>query len=261
MASISHLLRSSGLDAKRTLAAPANFLRYRKDRKRFRAAMNSNFAWGAELPILGEWRESSGGFGGYFLQDRLVARWIYEAKPENHVDVGSRIDGFIGHLSVFREVDVLDIRPQTEEIENVTFHQVDLMKPLPDRWEGTAASLSCLHTIEHFGLGRYGDGIDPDGHLKGIAQLQRMVRPGGMFYLSTQIGPQRVEFNAHRVFAPETMLAWFANGWTIERCAVIDDSRKLNEDADAKLLQSFKGQFGLGIVAARKTAVDADSDS
>lgn len=246
------MLRAFGLDAKRTLAAPADIVRYLKNRIAFRGAMGADFPWGPELPLLGEWRESSGGLGGYFLQDRLVARWIYEAKAENHVDVGSRIDGFIGHLSVFRHVDVLDIRSQTEEIANVTFHQVDLMEPLPGRWIGGADSLSCLHTIEHFGLGRYGDRIDPEGHMKGLAQLKRIVRPGGMFYLSTQIGPQRVEFNAHRVFAPETMLGWFADGWRIERCAVIDDQRQLNESSDPKLLQSFNGKFGLGIIAAKR---------
>jgi SAM-dependent methyltransferase len=109
-----------------------------------------------------------------------------------------------------------------------------------------------LHTIEHFGLGRYGDPIDPDGHTKGLEQLKQMVKPGGVFYLSTPIGPERIEFNAHRVFAPETLMKWFETGWILEKCAVIDDHNQLTEGADTEVMKGFCGKLGVGIVAARK---------
>jgi len=208
--------------------------------------------WGRELPILTEWEESSGSLGAYFLQDQRVASWIHDAKPARHVDVGSRLDGFIGSLSVFREVDVIDIRPAPASIRNVNFHQLNLMEMLPDTWIACTDSLSCLHTIEHFGLGRYGDPLDVNGHHKGLDQLKRMVAPGGTFYLSTQIGPERVEFNAHRVFAPETLLSWFADGWTVEKCAVIDDVCNLIEGKGTGLLTEATCRTGVGIVAARK---------
>ncbi len=181
-----------------------------------------------------------------------MARWIFEAAPVRHVDIGSRLDGFIGSLSVFREVEVIDIRPQPLAVPNVRFRQLDLMDPLPAEWLACTDSLSCLHTIEHFGLGRYGDPIDPQGHLKGLEQMMRMVAPGGMFYLSTQIGAQRVEFNAHRVFAPETLAGWFSDGWEIERCAVIDDKIAVSEGPEIGVLTGFKGKLGVGIIAARK---------
>ncbi len=212
----------------------------------------SEFPWGRELPILTEWDEASGALGAYFYQDQRVARWIYESNPVRHVDIGSRLDGFIGSLSVFRDVEVVDIRPQPLAVPNVRFRQLDLMAPLPEKWLACTDSLSCLHTIEHFGLGRYGDPIAPDGHLQGLAQMKRMVAPGGRFYLSTQIGPQRVEFNAHRVFAPETMAAWFSDDWEIERCAVIDDQKSVTEGAGIEVLNRFTGNLGVGIIAARK---------
>ncbi|RYD26382.1 MAG: DUF268 domain-containing protein, partial [Verrucomicrobiaceae bacterium] len=182
--------------------------------------------------MLEEWSASSGSLGAYFHQDLHVAGWIHQAKPRRHVDVGSRIDGFIGHLAVFREVEVLDIRPQPQVTRNIIFRQLDLMEELPAEWTACTDSLSCLHTIEHFGLGRYGDSIDPDGHLKGLDQLKRMVEPGGLFYLSTPMGPQRVEFNAHRIFGAPTVLGWFSDGWTIERFSYLDDREVLHEDVD-----------------------------
>ena len=247
------VLRNAGIHPRRILSALRGWRRYVRDRAAFRRTGNQNaFAWGKELPILTEWDESSGALGTYFYQDQLVARWIHEDSPTRHVDVGSRLDGFVGSLSVFREVEVLDIRPQHETISNVKFHQLDLMLPLPEKWIDSTPSLSCLHTIEHFGLGRYGDAIDPEGHLKGLAQLKKMVMPSGLLYLSTPIGPQRIEFNAHRIFAPETVLSWFDDGWEIVKCAVMDDDNQMRESAGVDGLKSFKGNLGLGILCVRR---------
>ena len=255
MASLATWLRTFGVDPKRTLSSLGGVLRYRNDRRKFRAASHDGFEWGRPLPILDEWSASSGGLGAYFHQDLLVARWIYQAEPARHVDVGSRIDGFIGHLAVFRTVEVLDIRPQPQPIPNVVFHQLDLMQPLPLEWTGCTDSLSCLHTIEHFGLGRYGDTIDPNGYLKGLAQLKQMVAPGGLLYLTTPIGPQRIEFNAHRIFAAETVVGWFQDEWSIERFAYLDDAENLHDGIDlrsASIGDHFGCQSGLAILAVRK---------
>lgn len=247
------ILRNAGFHPKRLLDSAKGWLRYSGDRAAFRGMPGSNrMTWARELPILTEWGESSGALGAYFHQDRLVASWILEGRPNRHVDVGSRIDGFVGHLSVFRQVDVIDIRPQPVPVANVRFHQLDLMRDLPESWRNCTDSLSCLHTIEHFGLGRYGDAIDPDGHLKGLSQLKRMVAAEGMFYLSTPVGTERIEFNAHRVFSPRTMLSWFDEGWRIEASAVIDDQCRTRCGSGPEPLASATCHTGVGIVAARK---------
>jgi len=255
MASLATWLRTCGIDPKRAVVSLRGIGKYLRDRKAFRASLGNDFHWAGSLPILDEWNDRSGSLGAYFHQDQMVARWIHEAVPRRHLDVGSRIDGFIGHLAVFREVEVLDIRPQDGATHNVRFHQVDLMAELSEEWIECTDSLSCLHTIEHFGLGRYGDAIDPNGHLKGLEQLKRMARPGGVLYLSTPIGPQRVEFNAHRVFAARTVVDWFTDGWKIERFAVIDDGNRVHEAVDwtSREVESHFGcQLGVGIVAARR---------
>ena len=147
----------------------------------------------------------------YFWQDLLVARWIYAAAPEKHVDVGSRVDGFITHVASFREIEVFDVRPITSKIPGIIFRQADMMKELflPEntKEEGYCDSLSCLHTIEHFGLGRYGDSIDTQGYIKGLENLSKLLLPNGFLYLSTPIGKERVEFNANRVFDPRTIMS------------------------------------------------------
>ncbi|MHB1620728.1 MAG: DUF268 domain-containing protein [Sulfuricella sp.] len=149
------------------------------------------------LPCLPAWYEEGGTTKSeYFRQDLLVARKIFEAKPEKHVDVGSRVDGFVAHVASFREIEVLDIRPITANIPGVIFKQADLMK-FADEMAGYCDSLSCLHALEHFGLGRYGDPVDPKDYESSIRNMARTLRLGGIFYLSVPVGIERVEFNLY----------------------------------------------------------------
>lgn len=160
------------------------------------------------MPCLHEWHEEGADIKNeYFWQDLLVARWIFEDKPERHVDVGSRVDGFVAHVASFREIEVFDVRPIRAHVDGITFRQIDMMQPAATSLiEGYCDSLSCLHAIEHFGLGRYGDPIQPAGHEQGIANMSCLLKPGGLFYLSAPIGMERVEFNANRVFDPQTII-------------------------------------------------------
>lgn len=148
----------------------------------------------------------------YFWQDLIVARWIYEANPHKHVDVGSRVDGFVAHVASFRNIEVLDVRPISSSIPGINFRQVDLTSEYTlsqlqsEHTRGYCDSISCLHVIEHFGLGRYGDDIDPVGYISGLANLSSLLQPGGSLYLSCPVGHSRVEFNSHRVFSPYELL-------------------------------------------------------
>ena len=169
-------------------------------------ADNHDFPFGKKFPIFSDRFSNSGIMSGhYFHQDLLVAKKIFHNSPKKHVDIGSRTDGFIAHLAVFREVEVLDIRYQESKVQNIIFKQADLMQ-LPKEMESYTDSISALHSIEHFGLGRYGDPIDYYGHEKGISNIYKILKPGGKFYFSSPIGKQRIEFNAHRVFSIEYLL-------------------------------------------------------
>lgn len=192
-----------GIDPVRTVRSLRGLPRYVRDVFRFRAKHRGRFEF---KPCLFDWYEEGGiTKSEYFWQDLLVARMIYSAKPEKHVDIGSRVDGFVAHVASFRDIEVLDIRPISASIPGVTFKQADLMKPV-DEMAGYCDSLSCLHALEHFGLGRYGDPVDPQGFELGLANMARLVKEKGYFYLSVPIGIERVEFNANRVFDPRVII-------------------------------------------------------
>ncbi len=90
------------------------------------------FAFGEMYPCLDDRGSNAGSAKGhYFHQDLLVARRIYANAPKKHVDVGSRVDGFVAHVAAYREIEVLDVRPLTSNIPNVRdSDRVDLMARL-----------------------------------------------------------------------------------------------------------------------------------
>lgn len=206
-----------------------------------------------DYAILSDYDDKAGSAGGhYFHQDLLVAGFIAKAKPKRHVDVGSRIDGFVAHVASFREIEIVDIRPLADSPhENIRFTQADLMQA---NAFGKTDSLSCLHAIEHFGLGRYSDPIDVDGHLKGIANLVDSVASGGVLYLSFPIGREdEVHFNAHRVFHPKSILNVdsIARHMALERFDFIDDKDGVFLDCDVEDAVG-KVTYGCGIYSFRK---------
>lgn len=191
----------------------------------------------------------------YFHQDLLVAQYVFDRDPKNHVDIGSRIDGFVAHLASFRDVTVLDIRPNPEiGHSRIRFEVYDVMNPEP-RWKELADSVSCLNAIEHFGLGRYGDNLNPEGHKLGFQNLVNMLTKTGKLYISFPIGKENtVYFNAHRVFHPQDIFTWihdFQSTLSLESFDFVDDDGVLHRDINIDLSTPLVN-YGCGIYTFTK---------
>ncbi len=223
--------------------------------KRQNRLAGSPFRLRFSMPCLGDRYESSGSTRGhYFYQDLLVARRVFERRPERHVDVGSRVDGFVAHVAAFREIEVFDIRPLTLAIPSIVFRQMDLMNA-PEQFKACCDSLSCLHAIEHFGLGRYGDPVDLNGHVKGFMSLASILKPGGLLYFSVPIGPERIDFNANRVFSIQTVLNLAKDCFDLEAFSYVDDAGDFHGQvslAPERIADDFGCQYGCGIFEFRK---------
>ena len=243
------------LKAKSAFAEKILFLKDCRDFFSQGEASSFKFAVGRWFPVLGDKTDSSGTASGhYFHQDLLVARRIFLNSPQRHVDVGSRIDGFVAHVASFREIEVFDIRPMPVPVMNIFFVQADLMN-LNKKFISYTDSLSCLHALEHFGLGRYGDPVDFDGFVKGFENMKRILAPGGKFYLSVPIGPQRIEFNAHRVFDVVTILSLLEEYFQLDCFSYVGDDGNIYENVmiDTKQVQQNYGcYYGCGIFECTK---------
>jgi SAM-dependent methyltransferase len=190
----------------------------------------------------------------YFFQDLYIAQQIYRNRPQRHIDIGSRIDGFVAHVASFREIEVYDIRPMEISIPNVKFTQADLMNLSEKDYECTN-SISCLHALEHFGLGRYGDDVCFDGYLLGFQNIYKMLKKGGKFYFSVPMGNQRIEFHAHRVFSIRYLLEMINSYYKIDIFSYIDDENHFYENvsiSEENLSDNFKCQFGCAIFELTK---------
>lgn len=190
----------------------------------------------------------------YFYQDLYVAQRIYKNNPIRHVDIGSSIASFVAHVAAFREIDVFDIRPLDAPITNVRFRQVDLMQ-LDEKYEGSTDSISCLHALEHFGLGRYGDPICYDGYLLGFVNIHKILKPNGKFYFSVPLGKQRVEFHAHRVFSLKYLLELITPYYEISEFSYINDNNVFFENVvitEDKIATNCGCHFGCAIFELTK---------
>lgn len=162
-------------------------------------------------PIIDDIGENADSLDGhYFMQDICVAKKILVDAPEHHYDIGSRVDGFISHLLVFRKnVTLIDVRKFPYEIDGLEFIQADAINldSIPDE---SIESLSCLHAAEHFGLGRYGDTVNAEAFFIAMRNFERVLCKEAKLYLSVPCGKEdAVYFNAHRMFYPRTVINAF----------------------------------------------------
>lgn len=183
----------------------------------------------------------------YFHQDIWAAKKLFDAAIKEHVDVGSRVDGFIAHLLTFCRVTYVDVRPLELEWDGFSFKQ-GLITALPFA-DGSVPSLSSLHVIEHIGLGRYGDPVDPEGSWKAAQELTRVLAPGGRLLIGAPTGRERVEFDAHRVFDPQTMRDMFGSLELVEFSFVTDENRFVRS---ASFEDARRASYGCGLFEFRK---------
>ena len=180
---------------------------YQKLNQRENFAINKKFMW----PVTKDKYAFAGVMDNYFWQDLWAAKLIIRSGIKDHFDIGSRIDGFIAHLlSADIDVTMIDVRQFPGEVEHL--HTIiDDATSLSQISDNSIKSISALCSIEHFGLGRYGDPVDPEACFKCFDNIQKKLQVGGQLFLSLPVGKERVEFNAHRVFYAQTVIDCFSS--------------------------------------------------
>ncbi|GLI54156.1 class I SAM-dependent methyltransferase [Thermodesulfovibrio yellowstonii] len=178
----------------------------------------------------------------YFFQDSWAAKHIFDMKPSHHYDIGSSAKT-IGILSQFTPITMIDIRPIELELPNLFFKKGSILNlPFEDN---SIESLSCLCVIEHIGLGRYGDPLDPFGSEKAIKELKRILKIGGILLISVPVDSEnKIYFNAHRAFTRGYILDLFHGFEVLEEKYIYGN--KMYDEYD-----SAKG-FGTGLYKLKK---------
>ncbi len=226
----------------RVLRAPGAYARHLLDRRRYRRMPGAEtLRWRDEYPQLWDRLPSSPYDAHYFFQDTWAANRIAERGPERHVDVGSRVD-LAGFLTALTDVVFVDLRPLEASIERLTCVKGSILA-LPFE-NDEIDSLSCLHVAEHIGLGRYGDDLEPRGTVRAAAELARVLAPGGQLLVALPVGRSRVEFNAHRIHDPATVVELFG-GLSLVEFAGVDDAGRFERHRELAELSASRYACGM----------------
>lgn len=187
----------------------------------------------------------------YFYQGVWALKNILKSGVKNHVDIGSEVK-WVGLLSAITRVTFIDIRPLKTDLKELQVKKGNILDmPFEDN---SVDSLSSLHVLEHIGLGRYGDELDPEGTVKACQELTRVLSIGGNLYISVPVGKEKTHFNAHRIFPPKKIIKYFKN-LTLVELSGITDSRQYIENIDIKILENSKYACGLFWFKKRKKIV------
>lgn|SRR5215469_1711872 len=159
---------------------------------------------------------AAGHVDGYLFQDTWCARKVALAKPRVHVDVGSTLLA-MAVMAQYTNVVLVDIRPLQISLPGLSF-RVGTLLDLPFDSD-SVDSISSLNVVEHVGLGRYGDPLDPLGTDRACQELARVLKPGGALYVAVPIARHaNTYFNAHRVFTRAGFAAKLPTLFLVEEC-------------------------------------------
>jgi SAM-dependent methyltransferase len=208
------------------ISASRGYGRFLRDRRAFERLSDERLSRYDDNPKLLDWTQETPVDPHYAYQDAWAARQIFFRRPARHVDVGSRVSFVLG-ISAFVPVTFVDVRPPMLEVPNLDVCGGNVLA-LPFESE-SLESVSSLHVLEHIGLGRYGDALDPAGTAKALAELARVVAVNGSLYVSVPVGRPRIAFNAHRVLDPEWVVEHVPD-LTLTGFAGVDDYGRFRQE-------------------------------
>ncbi|EGT47114.1 hypothetical protein CAEBREN_04074 [Caenorhabditis brenneri] len=128
-----------------------------------------------------------------------------------------RLDGMSGFVvgSMQPWVEVSALVHGASKILTVEYNKLTIQEEFRDRmssilpidfvkdWKkyaGTFDFAASFSSIEHSGLGRYGDPIDPIGDFREVLKIRCMLKPGGLLFLGFPLGTDALQYNAHRIY-------------------------------------------------------------
>lgn len=228
-------------DPRKTIRFPAEILGYFSDLRKFKCLGGSEEK--IELhPVLFQKGISSTFDAHYVYQSAWAVRRIHALRPREHFDISSNIP-YVAALSAVVPVRFCEYRPPQINLPDLRSEHVDITSlPLE---EGSIDSLSCLHVLEHIGLGRYGDPVDPQGFEKACKEIARVAAPGASVFLSIPVGREKICFNMHRVSDPLHLISVMKGKLELHEFSVVTDDRQYLVDVSPESYSSQEYACGL----------------
>ncbi len=232
---------------KRLFKKTFSYKNFLKDFLRFQklSTSRSDFSvlWKNRRPSLSERTPSTHFDAHYIYHPAWAARIVKKINPTEHIDVSSTLH-FCTMLSAFIPVHFYDYRPANIKMSGLSSSKADLLH-LPFKDE-SVSSLSCMHTVEHVGLGRYGDPLDTAGDLKAIKELKRVLARNGNLLFVVPLGQPKICFNSHRIYSYEQIMRYFEGLELVEFSLIPDNAIGTGMITNATKEQSDTQNYGCG---------------
>ena len=183
----------------------------------------------------------------YIYHTAWAARKLKKINPKIHIDIGSSLY-FSGIVSTYHKIKFYDYRPAKLKLSNLNSKHADLTN-LHFK-DNSIESLSCMHVIEHIGLGRYGDPINPNDDLKAISEIKRVIKNKGNLLFVVPIGKPKIVFNAHRIYSYKNIIKYFHEDFELKEFKLITDNGEFINNPKTNIIN--KQNFGCGCFYFKK---------
>jgi hypothetical protein len=227
---------------------------YLKFRRLYSQSNDKRFGFNVldSYPCINDKTVNTGFDRHYVFHTAWAARKVRQISPTVHHDISSSVY-FNAIVSAFVPINFYDYRPAVMNLSGLSSKPGDLHKlPFEDC---SIASLSCMHVIEHIGLGRYGEPLDYEGDLKAIVEIKRVISEGGHVLFVVPIGKNIIMFNAHRIYTYKQIIEYF-RGFDLLEFSLIEDNQyggTIVENASEGLSNSQV--YGCGMFWFRKSSM------
>ena len=137
----------------------------------------------------------------------FASKKINQLDPRIILDIGSYRYWLIGIMAGYQVI-TLDVQNRDSILANERVITDDVLNI--DLLPSSVDMVTSLCSVEHIGLGRYGDRFDLQGDKKAIQKLIQIIKPGGHFIFTVPVtlGKPCLNFNAHRIYSLEMIKKW-----------------------------------------------------
>lgn len=148
-------------------------------------------------------REGKSPYGHDSVARILQACEEYDIKNKKVAVVGSEspwIEAIL--LNLGNKVTTIEYNDRSIEYENLTCENYfEYFEKTEDQFD----AIVTFSSVEHSGLGRYGDPLDPDGDIKTMKAIHRRLKDDGVLVWGAPVGLDMICWNAHRVYGEKRL--------------------------------------------------------
>ncbi len=165
----------------------------------------SGYDWNNQ--VIEDYRKKTNTCGGYGygLCNTALLKYNDFVKGKNGAVIGSQTPWAEAALvnAEAKEIITIEYMPIQVSYPGLSaIHPADVAKKfLAQEWK-PVDFIFTYSSLEHDGLGRYGDPLSPTADLESVGRARCLLKEGGYLFLGVPMGADHIVYNAHRVYGP-----------------------------------------------------------